>query len=127
MLKQRIQILKMGGVIGEDVAEFMNKVIDMMAADYPQVGMDPAAMFTTHLAMALERIKKGEVVEALPGASKLVPGLTVWDVAEVAPGKFRVERASSPSQSAPLTLTAPGGRVAELTVGDDLVLEVKEI
>ena len=65
MLKMRIQILKNGGVIGEDVAEFMNKVIDMMAADYPQVGMDPAAMFTTHLAMALERIKKGEVVDAL--------------------------------------------------------------
>ena len=56
MLKMRIQILKNGGVIGEDVAEFMNKVIDMMAADYPQIGMDPAAMFTTHLAMALERI-----------------------------------------------------------------------
>lgn len=69
----------------------------------------------------------GEVVEAVPGASKLVPGLTVWDVAEVAPGKFKVERASTPAQSAPLTLTAPGGRVAELTVGDDLVLEVKEI
>lgn len=65
MLKTRINILKMGGVIGEDVAEFMNKVIDMMAADYPQIGMDPAAMFTTHLAMALERIKKGEIVEAL--------------------------------------------------------------
>ncbi len=69
----------------------------------------------------------GEVIEALPGASKLVPGLNVWDVAEVAPGKFRVERASSPAQSAPLTLTAPGGRVAELTVNDDLVLEVKEV
>lgn len=65
MLKMRIQILKNGGVIGEDVAEFMNKVIDMMAADYPQIGMDPAAMFTTHLAMALERIKKGEIVDAL--------------------------------------------------------------
>ena len=65
MLKMRIQILKNGGVIGEDVAEFMNKVIDMMAADYPQIAMDPAAMFTTHLAMALERIKKGEIVEAL--------------------------------------------------------------
>lgn len=65
MLKMRIQILKNGGVIGEDVAEFMNKVIDMMAADYPGIGMDPAAMFTTHLAMALERIKKGEVVDAL--------------------------------------------------------------
>jgi len=68
----------------------------------------------------------GEVIEALPGASKLVPGLNVWDVAEVAPGKFKVERASSPAQSAPLTLTAPNGRVAELTVDDDLVLEVKE-
>ena len=65
MLKTRIMILKNGGIIGEDVAEFMNKVLDMMAADYPQIGMDPAAMFTTHLAMALERIKKGEVVEAL--------------------------------------------------------------
>ena len=68
----------------------------------------------------------GEVIEALPGASKLVPGLNVWDVAEVAPGKFKVERASNPAQSAPLTLTAPNGRVAELTVDDDLVLEVKE-
>ena len=69
----------------------------------------------------------GEVIEAVPGASKLVPGLNVWDVAEVAPGRFRVDRASSPAQSAPLTLTAPGGRVAELAVGDDLVLEVKEV
>lgn len=65
MLKQRIQILKMGGVIGEDVAAFMDKVIDMMAADYPQITTDPAAMFTTHLAMAVERIKKGEIVDAL--------------------------------------------------------------
>lgn len=65
MLKQRIQILHAGGVISEDVAQFMNQVIDMMAADYPQISMDPAAMFTTHLAMALERIKKGEIVEAL--------------------------------------------------------------
>lgn len=69
----------------------------------------------------------GEVIEAVPGVSRLVPGLNVWDVAEVAPGKFKVERASSPAQSVPLTLTAPGGRVAELTVDDDLVLEVKEI
>jgi hypothetical protein len=69
----------------------------------------------------------GEVIEAIPGASKLVPGLNVWDVAEVAPGKFRVDRASSPAQSAPLTLTAPNGRVAELAVDDDLVLEVKEV
>jgi hypothetical protein len=68
----------------------------------------------------------GEVIEAFPGASKLAPGLNVWDVAEIMPGKFRVSRASTPAQSAPLTLTAPNGRVAQLTVGDDLVLEVKE-
>ena len=65
MLKQRIEILRMGGVIAEHVSEFMNKVIDMMASDYPQIGMDPAAMFTTHLAMAVERIKKNEIVDAL--------------------------------------------------------------
>lgn len=65
MLKQRIQILQMGGIIGEDVAQFMNGVIDMMAADYPKVDMDRGAMFTTHLAMALERIKKGEIVDAM--------------------------------------------------------------
>lgn len=67
-----------------------------------------------------------EIIEAFPGSSKLIPGEIIWDVKEVAPGKFRVDRASSPAQSAPLTLTAPNGRVAELTVGDDLVLEVKE-
>lgn len=80
----------------------------------------------TYTEMAVEW-RGGEVIEAVPGSSRLVPGLNVWDVAEVAPGKFKVERATSPAQSAPLTLTAPGGRVAELTVGDDLVLEVKEI
>ena len=37
MLKMRIQILKQGGIIAEDVAEFMNQVIDMMAADYSLV------------------------------------------------------------------------------------------
>ena len=68
----------------------------------------------------------GEVIEAVPGASKLVPGLNVWDVAEVAPGKFRVERASSPARSVPLTLTSPNGRTVQLAVDNDLVLEVKE-
>ena len=68
----------------------------------------------------------GEVIEAVPGASKLVPGLNVWDVAEVAPGRFKVERASSPAQSVPLTLISPNGRTVQLAVDNDLVLEVKE-
>lgn len=41
MLKMRIQILKNGGIIGEDVAAFMEQVIDMMAADYPQIPHGP--------------------------------------------------------------------------------------
>lgn len=63
MLKQRIAILLSGGVIGEDVAAFVNQVIDMLESDYSGVDRERAAMFTTHLAMALERIKKGEPVE----------------------------------------------------------------
>lgn len=39
-----------------------------------------------------------EIIEAFPGASKLVPGLNVWDVAEVAPGKFKVESSASAEQ-----------------------------
>ncbi len=65
MLKQRIQILQTGGVIGADTAQFLNRVIDMMHADYPDIDPDHATMFTTHLAMAVERIKKGEIVDAM--------------------------------------------------------------
>lgn len=65
MLKQRIQILQMGGAIGEDAAEFTYRVIDLIGEDYPKIGMDAAAMFTTHLAMAVERILQGNVVEAM--------------------------------------------------------------
>lgn len=65
MLKQRIAILKDNGVIGEDVAEFVNKTIDIMASDYPQIDEDRATMFTTHLAMATQRIKTGETVDMM--------------------------------------------------------------
>lgn len=65
MLKQRIQILQAGGVIGEDVAQFMNQVIDILDTDYPWVNKDRATMFTTHLAMAVERIKTGKYVEKM--------------------------------------------------------------
>lgn len=65
MLKQRIQILQQNHVIRDEVAQFTEKVIDMMAADYPQIDIDRSARFTTHLAMAAERLLKGEEVEAL--------------------------------------------------------------
>ncbi len=65
MLKQRIRILTDGGVIGADTAEFVMNVIDMIEAEHPKVDADHAAMFTTHLAMAVERIKKGEIVDGM--------------------------------------------------------------
>ena len=65
MLKQRIEILKSGGVITQQTADFVNAVIDLIQRDYPRVDADHAAMFTTHLAMAVERIKKNEIVDAL--------------------------------------------------------------
>ena len=70
----------------------------------------------------------GDIIEAFPGAKNLVPstGEIVFDVKEIAPGKMLVNRVPGASGGA-VTLTAPNGRVAELTVGDDLVLEVKEV
>ena len=65
MLKQRIEILRNGGVIDNEVAEFVNRTIDMIASEYPQIDADRAAMFTTHLAMASQRIKTGETVEMM--------------------------------------------------------------
>ena len=69
----------------------------------------------------------GDIIEAFPGAKNIVPstGEIVFDIKEVAPGKMLVNRVPGASGGA-VTLTAPNGRVAELTVGDDLVLEVKE-
>lgn len=65
MLKQRIEILKSGGVITQQTADFVNAVIDLIQRDYPRIDADHAAMFTTHLAMAMERIAKGEVVDEM--------------------------------------------------------------
>lgn len=65
MLKQRIEILRSGGVISGQTADFVNRVIDLIQRDYPDVAADHAAMFTTHLAMAMERIEKGELVDKM--------------------------------------------------------------
>lgn len=64
------------------------------------------------------------VVEAFPGASALAAGTTVWDVSEVSPGTFRIDRSPAP---AGLLLTSPSGRKARLTLCDDLTLNVTEV
>lgn len=66
MLKQRIAILKDAQIISIPCAEYVNGVIDLLEP----LRMDQAKleMFTTHLAMATERMMKNEPVESLDEA-----------------------------------------------------------
>ena len=65
MLKMRMQIMEQGGVISNKVACFMNLVIDLMKERFPEWSQEKEEMFTTHLAMATERISKGDIVETM--------------------------------------------------------------
>lgn len=71
MLKSRIQILKQGNVISEEVAEYVNQVIDLMYVEIPEADMSKAEMFTTHLAMATQRIFSGKPVDS--------PDEAIWE------------------------------------------------
>lgn len=58
MLKDRIEILRSSGVIDDDVADYTNQIIDFLSAEkYEATKME---MFTTHLAMATQRMKRHE-------------------------------------------------------------------
>ena len=65
MLKQRMQTLRDAGVISGEIADFMDQVIDLLAERFPSAQQEKLEMFTTHLAMAAERIRKGETVDEL--------------------------------------------------------------
>lgn len=64
------------------------------------------------------------IVEAFPGASKLIPGEVVWDVKEVAPGKMLVNRAPGAAGGA-VTITGDNGTVYTLGVDSEGTLEVR--
>jgi hypothetical protein len=65
-----------------------------------------------------------EIIEAFPGASKLVPGTVVWDVKEVAPGKMLVNRTPGASGGA-VTVTGDDGTAYTLAVDSEGTLEVR--
>lgn len=65
MLKTRIQILEQGNVISQEVAKYVNEVIDMIYAEIEEPDMSKAEMFTTHIAMATQRVCNNEAVEEL--------------------------------------------------------------
>ena len=66
MLKERIEILRSAAIINDDVAQYVNKVIDILQKyDFDESKME---MFTTHLAMAVQRIMVSGAVEQLDDA-----------------------------------------------------------
>lgn len=63
MLKERIEILRSAAIINDDVAQYTNKVIDILQEyDFDESKME---MFTTHLAMAVQRIMVSGAVDQL--------------------------------------------------------------
>lgn len=63
MLKERIEILRSAAIINDDVAQYVNKVIDILREyDFDKSKME---MFTTHLAMAVQRIIVSGAVDQL--------------------------------------------------------------
>lgn len=65
MLKDRILILQQGNIITKEVADFTIRVIDMMNRDYPEVSDEKTERFTTHLAMATQRVMDHKEEESL--------------------------------------------------------------
>lgn len=63
-LRMRLQILKDAGQLSEENYRAITRVIEMLADDW-NIGLteENGAMFITHLAIAFERIGKGETVK----------------------------------------------------------------
>ena len=64
----------------------------------------------------------GDIVEAFPGAKKLAPGTTVWDVKEVMPNTFLVDRAPA---TGGVAITGDDGNAYTLGVDSEGTLEVR--
>lgn len=63
-LSMRLQILKDAGQLNEANYQAITKVIEMLADDWNiELTEENGAMFITHLAIAFERIAKGETVK----------------------------------------------------------------
>lgn len=65
-LDVRLNILKEAGQISEDTFNILKKVILMIRDKWNiQLTEENGAMLITHLSVALERIKKGEIIEGI--------------------------------------------------------------
>lgn len=66
-----------------------------------------------------------QVIEQTAESLLMHPGLNVWSIAKISPDRMLVDRRYPTTTS--LTLSSPSGRQAQLSVNDELVLEVKEV
>ncbi|TZE80970.1 PRD domain-containing protein [Calorimonas adulescens] len=64
----RVNILYESEVISADVKDTVLRVIEWLGERKVGIDSDNGQMFLTHLAMSLERVCKGEEVDALPDA-----------------------------------------------------------
>lgn len=62
-LAQRIRIFVESGQVRSEVADFVRTELDALAADECAVTEETAGMLTSHLLMALTRLRDGEPVE----------------------------------------------------------------
>ena len=77
-LYQRLDILEQAGLIAKSVAEQTDKIIGLIYEDNPEVDLEKMEMFTTHIAMAMQRISNGE--EENPLGEEVLEGLEEEDV-----------------------------------------------
>lgn len=64
-LLERIRILEQAGLIQESVAESCRDIIALLLQEEKGLDEEKCGMFITHLAMALQRIIKGEKEKAM--------------------------------------------------------------
>ncbi len=64
MLKERIEILEQANIISKDVADYSKAVIDLLA-NKGEFSQEKLEMFTTHLAMATQRVCMNHEVDIL--------------------------------------------------------------
>lgn len=67
MLKERINILEEAGVISKEVSDYVKDVIDELEKEYTDK-TNLLEMFTTHLAMATQRVVTNGELESLDDA-----------------------------------------------------------
>lgn len=64
-LKERLEILRESGLIEGHTAEQTLKIIGLLCAREQRPDMEKLETFTTHIAMAMQRIQKGELEQPL--------------------------------------------------------------